>query len=132
MYTGYGPTSSPLTNNPFLPQTGQSASSRFPDISTSPIPNNNGAVWPNGSTVSGGGFPYQQQTSLHQQQLPMQNGYGAIGYGSSGMPSGYISPTASSFPPSLPFQTQGYANTFGQQQQQFTTSPAPHVSGSSY
>lgn len=52
------------------------------------------------------------------------------------MPSGYVSPSASSFIPSLPFQTQGY---FGQQpqqqhQQQQLTSPssAPHLSGSSY
>jgi len=129
MYTGYGPTSPPLTNNPFLPQTGQSASSRFPDISN----NNNGAVWPNGSMLSGGSFPYQQQTS--HQQFPMQNGYGPTsptGYGSSGMPSGYVSPSASSFP----FQTQGYFGQQPQQQQQqnqlTTPSSAPHLSGSSY
>ena len=125
MYTGYGSTSPPLTNNPFLTQTGQSVTSRFPDIASS---NNNGAStfasWGSGSTLSGS-FP--QQSSLYQQPV-VQNPYGSpqLGYGMNS--TGYISPTTQTFPSPPPFQMQGFDHTFGQQ----FTSATPHVSGSSY
>ena len=130
MYAGYGSTSPPLTNNPFLPQTGQQFSSRYPDISSDPDTSNNNThalgTWAHGSmTGVGGGFPQQQQSMVYQ-QLPIQNGYGGssqMGFGSNGMASGYVSPTGQNFPMST---THSYDNTFGQQ---FT---APHVSGSSY
>jgi hypothetical protein len=131
MYAGYGSTNPPLTNNPFLLQTGQQFSSRFPDISSDPDTTNNDThalgTWAHGSmTGVGGGYPQQQ--SMIYQQLPMQNGYGGssqMGFGSGGMASGYVSPTGQNFPMSTP-PTHSYDNTFGQQ---FT---APHVSGSSY
>ena len=135
MYTGYGSTNPHLTNNPFLPQTGQQFSSRFPDISESLTPDTTNdstpalGTWVHGSMTGVGGGFLQQQQSMNYQQLPMQNGYGGssqMGFGSGGMASGYVSPTGQNFPMSTPLRTQSYDNTFGQQ---FT---APHVSGSSY
>ena len=121
MYTGYESASPPLTNNPFLTQTAQSVTSRFPDISSNDNNPSSFASWGSGSTM-GGSFPRQQQSSLYQQH-PAQNPYGSpqLGYNA-----GYISPTAQTLPSPPPYQIQGYDNTFGQQQ--FT----PHVSGSSY
>jgi hypothetical protein len=120
MYTG-----SPLTNNPFLTQTSHEVASRFPEISSS-TPNDNGASyfasWGSGSTMTGGSFPQQQQSSSFQ-QLPAQNPYGSPQLGSGMNNTGYISPLAQSLSSPPPFQMQG---TFGQQQ--FT----PNVSGSSY
>ena len=126
MYTGYGSANPPLTNNPFLSQTAQSVTSRFPDISSS-IPNDSNTTsfvsWGDGSTMTRGGLPQQQQSSY--QQLPAQIPYGSPqGYSMNN--SGYASPTTQTFPSPPPFQMQSYDNTFGQQQ--FT----PHVSGSSY
>lgn len=131
MYAGYGSTSPPLTNNPFLPQTGQQFSSRYPDISSDPDTSNNNALgtWAHGSmTGVGGGFPQQEQSMVYQ-QMPMQNGYGGssqMGFGSGGMAGGYASSTGQNFSMSTPPRTHSYDNNFGQQ---FT---APHVSGSSY
>ena len=126
MYTGYGSASPPLTNNPFLAQTGQSVTSRFPDISS---PNHNSsspfASWPSGSSTTGGIFPQQQQSNQYPQS-PLQHPYGSqLGYSP-----GYFSPPTQTFPSSPPFQMQNYDNPFGQQQK-FATA-APHVSGSSY
>lgn len=121
MYTGYGSASPPLTNNPFLTQTAQSVTSRFPDISNDNNPSSF-ASWGSASTMTGGGLPQQQQPSSYQ-QVSAQIPYGSPqGYAMNN--TGYISPTQT-FPSPPPFQMQGYDNTFGQQ---FN----PHVSGSSY
>ena len=123
MYTGYGSASPPLTNNPFLAQTDQSVTSRFPDISS---PNHNPgspfASWPSGSSITGGIFPQQQQSSPYPQS-PVQYPYGS----QPGYSPGYFSPPTQTFPSPPP---QNYDNPFGQQQQ--FASASPYVSGSSY
>ncbi|KAF9484375.1 hypothetical protein BDN70DRAFT_872648 [Pholiota conissans] len=130
MYSGYGTTSPPLTNNPFI--SGGNPSARYPDLSTPPQPQQQ-QQWNAGSPM-GGGFPAQQQQGIYQQQhayTQQQTGYGqpqlagVMGVGSTGGGGGYLSPGVQSYPsqgPTAPFQP---SSSFGQQL-------AAHVSGSSY
>ncbi|KJA26273.1 hypothetical protein HYPSUDRAFT_36548 [Hypholoma sublateritium FD-334 SS-4] len=120
MYSGYGTTSPPLTNNPFI--SSEHPSSRFPDIS-SPPPQQQQQQYGTWS-ATGGGYPEQQQ--LVQQQ---QVGYGQpqqqMGMTMGGSGAGYLSPAPQSYPSqggTAPFQP---SSSFGQQL-------AGHMSGSSY
>ncbi|KAF5326840.1 hypothetical protein D9619_004233 [Psilocybe cf. subviscida] len=134
MYNGYGSTSPPLTNNPFITDAGHQVSARFPDLSAAaqqgPDPQQQYGQqqqqWGNGMT--GGGYP-QQQGGMYQQQQP-QMGYGQQ-QPQQQMNGGYLSPNlqqqtpySTSTPGSIGGKFQP-SSSFGQQL-------AAHVSGSSY
>ncbi|KAF4613501.1 hypothetical protein D9613_007564 [Agrocybe pediades] len=146
MYGGYS--SPPLTNNPFIADTATgSASSRFPDLSSPPHPQqqqqygSQGQGWGGGSVMGAGtpgGYPQQQQ-GLYQQQQQYQSGYGqpqqqmgmsaGMGMGGGDMGSGYMA--TGSYPQGQQQQTGAShfqpTSSFGQQ----LAAQVP-ISGSSY
>ncbi|KAF9048733.1 hypothetical protein BJ165DRAFT_1052404 [Panaeolus papilionaceus] len=146
MYAGYGTSSPPLTNNPFV---ADSAANRFPDISgASGFNQQSQGSWNGGSTMNGGysqqgqmGQPagmYQQAQYPQQQQQYQGNGYGMQQQGMSTgyAPTGYRvqqPQTPHHFQPSSAFGQQlaanvngsSYSYLAGQQQQQPTTGYNP-------
>lgn len=122
MYSGYGATSPPLTNNPFI--SGGHPSSRFPDIS-SPPPQPQQQQQYGSWSATGGGYPEQQQLVQQQQQMGYGQPQQQMGMAMGGSGAGYLSPAPQSYPSqggTAPFQP---SSSFGQQL-------AGHVSGSSY
>jgi hypothetical protein len=140
MYGGYGSTSPPLTNNPFITDAGHQVSTRFPDLSAAPQQGfdqqqqygQQQQQWGNGMT--GGGYP-QQQSGMYQQQQP-QMGYGQqpqqqLQAPQQQMNSGYLSPNPQQQSP-YSVSTPGSVGGKFQPSSSFGQQLAAHVSGSSY
>lgn len=135
MYGGYGSTSPPLTNNPFISDGGQQVSARFPDLSAAPQQGLNQQQqyaqqqqqWGNG--MNGGGYP-QQQGGMYQQQQP-QMGYGQQ-QPQQQMNNGYLSPNPQGQQMPYSVSTPGSIGGKFQPSSSFGQQLAAHASGSSY
>ncbi|PPQ66551.1 hypothetical protein CVT24_007116 [Panaeolus cyanescens] len=124
MYAGYGASSPPLTNNPFV---SESAANRFPDISGASNYNQQSQASWNGGSNMNNGYPQQgqvvQSAAMYQQtQYPQQHQYQTTGYAmqQQGMgttagyaPTGYGGQQPHHFQPSSAFGQQLAANVNG-------------------